>query len=57
MWREGRYHCELWIIEGVGELRVYVSDVLTHREPVRPSTRGLQQAAALLAQAQAALQR
>ena len=35
MWREGNHHCELWVTSVGHELRVYVSDVLTHREPVR----------------------
>ena len=55
MWREGDHRCELWATDGGHELRVYISDVLTHREPVRASTRGLQQAARLLAAAQAAI--
>ena len=53
MWREGRHRCELWTTDNGYELRVYVSDMLTHSEPVRFSTRGLQQAARLLASARA----
>jgi hypothetical protein len=52
MWREGTHRCELWRIGGVGELRVYVSDLLTCRERVREGTGGLQQAAKLLMAAQ-----
>ena len=55
MWHEGERRCELWQIDGRRELRVYVSDVLTYREPVQKGTGGLRQAAALLAQAQAAM--
>ena len=49
LWREGAQRCELWHSEDGTELRVYVSDVLTYREPVRVGTGGLRQAAALLA--------
>jgi hypothetical protein len=55
MWRESDYRCELWSAEKGIELRVYVSDVLTYREAVRFGTGGLRQAAALLANAQAAI--
>jgi hypothetical protein len=55
MWREADHRCELWNTDGEYELRVYVSDVLTYREPVRHGTGGLQQAAKLLSNAQAAL--
>jgi hypothetical protein len=53
LWREGDHRCELWNADGGTELRVYVSDVLTYQEPVRNGTSGLQQAARLLAAAQA----
>jgi hypothetical protein len=55
MWREGDLRCELWSTKNGTELRVYVSDVLTYREPVRFGTGGLREAAALLANAQAAI--
>lgn len=55
MWREGEHRCELWNTDNVMELRVYVSDVLTYREPVRNGTGGLRQAAQLLAAAQEAM--
>jgi hypothetical protein len=55
MWREGAYRCELSETDGGSELRVYVSDVLTYREPVRTGTGGLRQAARLLAEVQATL--
>jgi hypothetical protein len=55
MWREETHRCELWETGAGHELRVYVSDVLTHTEPVRFTTRGLQQAARLLATARAAI--
>jgi hypothetical protein len=55
MWREGNHRCELWKTGGGYELRVYVSDELTYREPVRFGTGGLRQAAQLLANAQAAI--
>ena len=55
MWREGPRRCELWNTKVGTELRVYVSDVLTYREPVRFGTGGLRQAAALLATSQAAM--
>lgn len=57
MWREAAHRCELWPTDAGTELRVYVSDVLTHREPVVPGTGGLRQAAALLQAAQAELAR
>jgi hypothetical protein len=57
IWREGTHRCELWRIGGVGELRVYVSDVMTYREPVREGTGGLQQAAKLLTAAKDELAR
>jgi hypothetical protein len=57
LWREGNHRCELWMIDGVAELRVYVSDVLTYRETVQPSTRGLRRAAELRAAAQAEIDR
>ena len=53
LWHEADYRCELWSTDLGYELRVYVSDVLTHRESVRATTRGLQQAAKLLARTQA----
>jgi hypothetical protein len=53
MWREGTHRCELWKTDVGNELRVYVSDVLTHRDSIRFGTGGLQQAAKLLANAQA----
>lgn len=53
MWREGSHRCELWPTDVGSELRVYVSDVLTYREPVLSGTGGLRQAAALLVAAQA----
>ena len=52
MWREGDHRCELWNTASGMELHVYVSDVLTYREPVRNGTGGLLQAARLLAAAQ-----
>ena len=52
MWREGDHRCELWVTDIGHELRVYVSDVLTHREPVHFGSDLLQQAARLLANAQ-----
>jgi hypothetical protein len=52
MWREGDHRCELWNIASGMELHVYVSDVLTYREPVHHGTGGLLQAARLLAAAQ-----
>ena len=52
MWREGTHRCELWKTDVGTELRVYVSDVLTYREPVRFGTGGLRQAAKLLADVQ-----
>ena len=52
LWREGSHRCELWPSDVGSELRVYVSDVLTYREPVLSGTGGLRQAAALLAAAQ-----
>ena len=55
MWREGDHRCELWNIASGLELHVYVSDVLTYREPVHNGTGGLRQAARLLAAAQAAM--
>ena len=55
LWRESNHRCELWATDVGSELRVYVSDVLTHREVVRFSTLGLQQAAKLLADAQTAI--
>jgi hypothetical protein len=33
MWREGSHRCELWQTDVGHELRLYVSDVLTYREP------------------------
>jgi hypothetical protein len=53
LWREGTHRCELWNADSGMELRVYVSDVLTYREPVRTGTGGLRQAVKLLADAQA----
>ena len=55
MWREGDHRCELWNTSGGMELHVYVSDVLTYREPVKKGTGGLLQAARLLAGAQEAM--
>ena len=55
MWREGAHRCELWHTDVGTELRVYASDVLTYREPVRNGTGGLRQAAKLLADAQATI--
>ena len=55
MWREGNHHCELWVTSVGHELRVYVSDVLTHREPVRFGDRLLEQSARLLANVQATI--
>lgn len=55
LWREGAHRCELWNTDNGLELRVYVSDVLTYREPVRNGTGGLRQAAKLLAEAQATI--
>lgn len=52
LWREGSHRCELWPSDVGNELRVYVSDILTYREPVLSGTGGLRQAAALLAAAQ-----
>ena len=52
MWREGTHRCELWKTDGGTELRVYISDVMTYREPVRFGTGGLRQAAKLLADVQ-----
>ncbi len=57
MWREGNHRCELWAIDAHHELRVYVSDALTHREPVVFETRLFQQSARLLAKAQVAISR
>ena len=57
MWREASHRCELWRTDAGTELRVYVSDVLAHREPVVPGTGGLRQATALLEAAQAELAR
>jgi hypothetical protein len=57
LWTEGTHRCELWITDDRAELRVYVSDVLRHRESVRPTTRGLRQAAALRAAVRAELAR
>ena len=54
LWREANHRCELWTAADGYQLRVYVFDVLTHSEAVRPGTCGLQQAAKLLAAAQAA---
>jgi len=53
MWHEANHRCELWSTNTGYELRVFVPDVLTHREAVRASTRGIQQAAKLLARSQA----
>ena len=55
LWREGTHRCELRNAESGMELRVYVSDVLTYREPVRTGTGGLRQAAKLLAEVQATI--
>jgi hypothetical protein len=55
-WNEADYRCELWSTDIGYELRVYRSNVLTHREAVRATTRGLQQAAELLARTQARIQ-
>ena len=55
LWCEGTLRCELWNTDSGKEVRVYDADVLTYREPVRWSTAGLQQAAKLLAKAQAAI--
>ena len=55
LWREGTLRCELWSTDSGKEVRVYDTDVLTFREPVRWSTGGLRQAAQLLAKAQAAI--
>ena len=54
LWREGTNRCELWKTDDGSELRVYTSDVLTSREPVRLGTAGLRQAGVLLVRAQAA---
>ena len=55
LWREGNHRCELWKTDVGYELRVYVSDELTYREPVRFGTGGLRQATELLANAQTAI--
>ena len=55
MWREGTHRCELRNTDGGTELRVYVSDVLTYREPVRSGTGGLLQATKLLSDARATI--
>ena len=55
LWRERDRRCELRNADGGSELHVYVSDVLTYREPVRDGTGGLQQAEKLLAAAQEAM--
>ena len=40
MWREGDHRCELWNTNDGMELHVYVSDVLTYREPVKKGMAG-----------------
>jgi len=37
LWREGPYRCELWIIGGRGELRIFNADQLTRVEALTPS--------------------
>ena len=37
LWREGPYRCELWIIGGRGELRIFNDDQLTRVEALTPS--------------------
>jgi hypothetical protein len=32
VWREGTHRCELWTVDGQGELRVFNGDRLTHFE-------------------------
>jgi hypothetical protein len=37
LWREGPHRCELWIIGGRGELRIFNSDQLTRVEALTSS--------------------
>jgi hypothetical protein len=37
LWRQGLRRCELWVMNGRGELRVFNGDQLMHLEALTPS--------------------
>ena len=55
MWREGTFRCEHREAGSLGELRLYVSDILRYREPVLNRAEVVRQAANLFRIAQAAI--